>query len=149
MILIWPAYIQGWPYLRTVEFPDEPKTWWWTDAYVLLRGVGQKPDGYNIIKPKKEFAETALLDVRRTRTKWEHGNSKWTSVEEYVCALKNDFHGIDAKYHRLLEHWSKPVKWLVPVKGDNWCAPTLAVEVESQQVVAVIMPLGRTQKGPQ
>jgi hypothetical protein len=146
MILTWPSYILSWPDICIVEFPDEPKVWWWTDTFVLLRGVGEKPDGYSGVKPKKEFSQTAMLDVRRTPSKWEHCLSRWSHIEECVRSLKNNSHGLDVKYHRLPEHWAKPVKWLVPVKGDNWSAPSLAVEAESQQIVAVVMPMKGAEK---
>lgn len=144
-VLTWPAYLHEWTYLRVVEFPDEPKVWWWTDTHMLLRGVGKKPDGYDFGKPKKEFAETAALQVRRTKTDWQRCSSKSSHISECVRSLKNDHHGIDVKYYRLLEHWPKPVKWLVPENKLVWNVAALAVEVQSQQIVAVVMPVAGTE----
>lgn len=133
----WPSCIMQWPDLGVVEFPDEPKIWWWTDTHVLLRGVGDKPVGYDI-KVKKEFYVTAALAVKRARTKWERCIHEET---ERVRALKNKLHGLNVEYYRLLEHWPKHVKWLVPENRETWNAASLAVEADSNQIVAVIMPM--------
>lgn len=133
--------------VRIVVFDDEPKVWWWTDNVALVRGVGAKPKGYVRVPGKLSLANTAKLDVARVCVAlWQQCAGRFgTEYIDTVRDHKRTFFGIQEKYQSIVEKWPKPVKWLIPRSEKNRSAAALVLEAESQQIVAVVMPMGRSE----
>ena len=123
----WPLTLEYY----VIEFEDEPGAWWWTNGTVLLRGVGERPNRKRVVKPSLDL--TAGLSAKRVESDWEPHS------ETVARATENHWHRIQLGFLGLAESWPTPIKWLVP-KGKKPFA-ALALEIESQQIVAVVMPM--------
>ena len=140
--------IEGLENLRIAVFDDEPKVWWWTDSSVLIRGVGAKPKNRSSVPGEPLLAKSARLDVARVRVPlWEECKAELDFKNiNVVRDAKHRFFGIQDRYRQIVERWPKPIEWLVPESKKDRFAAALAREVESQQIVAAVMPMSGAEK---